>query len=354
MQEQSQESGGQDIISSLKGLYNDRYKKLLIIPIVILALAIAQIAFQTSATGDFIRKDVSLKGGLTVSVLASEELDIDSLESSLSSDFPGNDISVRSLKASGATTGVIITADMEGERSDELLSSVEDKLGIKLTSENHTIEIMGSALGASFFHETFKALYIAFLFMGMVVFIYFGKGIWYKVVSVIASLIAAYSMLAGKSITTDIIAYVIGIALMMLYFTNSIPSIAIIAAAVSDLIITLAVVNLLGIKVSTAGIAAFLMLIGYSVDTNMLLSTRLLRRREGNNVDRIFGAMKTGLMMTATTLVAVTAALIFTGSDVISQIMTIVLIGLIVDMMSTWVQNSSILLWYTKKNEPQS
>ena len=50
---------------------------------------------------------------------------------------------------------------------------------------------------------------------------------------------------------------------IFILFRTFIPSIAVIFAAFADIVMTLALVNYLGIKLSTAGIEAFLMLIGY-------------------------------------------------------------------------------------------
>ena len=137
---------------------------------------------------------------------------------------------------------------------------------------------------------------------------------------------------------------------VFLYFRTIIPSLAVILAAFSDIIVTLAIINLLGIKVSTAGIAAFLMLIGYSVDTDILLTTRMLKRKEGSLNERIMEAMKTGLTMTITTLTVVTLTLIFSQSNTIQQIMLILFIGLFVDIINTWIQNVGILRWYLEKH----
>jgi preprotein translocase subunit SecF len=173
---------------------------------------------------------------------------------------------------------------------------------------DYTLEAIGSSLGSSFFKETFRAMIFAFLFMALVVLIYFRK---------------------------------------------LVPAGIVILAVVSDIIATLAVVNLLNIKLSTAGIAAFLMLIGYSVDTDMLLSTRMLRRKDLSMNERIFSSLKTGLMMSCTTLVAIIVALIFSDSAVISQIMTILFIGLVFDLIFTWFQNMGILRLYMEKKEGQ-
>ena len=91
------------------------------------------------------------------------------------------------------------------------------------------------------------------------------------------------------------------------------------------------------------------MLIGYSVDTDILLTTRMLKRKEGSLNERIMQAMKTGLTMTITTLTVVTLALIFSQSNTIQQIMLILFIGLFVDIINTWIQNVGILRWYLEK-----
>jgi len=117
---------------------------------------------------------------------------------------------------------------------------------------------------------------------------------------------------------------------------------------------TLVLVNLLGIQMSSAGIIAFLMLIGYSVDTDILLTTRILKRDEGSLNQRIFKAFKTGITMTLTSLLAIASALIVVKSFsvVLSQIFTILIIGLGFDILNTWITNVSILKWYVeKKNE---
>jgi len=282
----------------LKRIYRKQYKKLLIIPVMLLVLALVQIGLQTAATGDFLNKGVSLKGGLTVTI--ETDADIIKLESYLNDNFHDADISVRKISSTGTQIGVIIEAsDIE---SEALISSLEDKLNID--RDEYSIEVMGSSLGASFFKETFRALILAFVFMGIVVFI---------------------------------------------YFRIPVPSIAVILSAFSDIIVTLAVVNVMGMKLSTAGIAAFLMLIGYSVDTDILLSTRVLKRKGGEVLNRVFKAMKTGLTMSITTIVAVIVALIFSQSEVLKQIMTILLIGLFVDLINTWIQNAGILRWYVNK-----
>ena len=104
-------------------------------------------------------------------------------------------------------------------------------------------------------------------------------------------------------------------------------------------------------KMSTSGIVALLLLIGYSVDTDILLSTRVLKRKEGSVMDRVYSAMKTGLTMTVTTFIAVSVAMIFTQSIVIKQIMFILLIGLVVDIIMTYIQNVGLIRIFLERSK---
>jgi len=121
-------------------------------------------------------------------------------------------------------------------------------------------------------------------------------------------------------------------------------------SAFADIVVTLAIVDLIGMKISTAGIVAFLMIIGYSVDTDILLTTRLLQRKEGVN-KAIFGAFKTGTTMTFTSIIAIASALIvvYSFSSVLNQIFIILLIGLGLDLINTWATNASIIKWFVEK-----
>jgi len=284
-------------ISNLLESYDKNYKKLLIIPIIILIFSIGVISYKYATTGDFVDKDISLKGGITITI-PSKDMDIGVLETYLSSEFPGSDVSIRTLMGLGEKTGVTIsTSDI---KSNELLNSLKKEYG----ELNYNIEEMGSSLGKSFFKETFIAIIFAFLFMATVVF---------------------------------------------LYFRLPIPSLAIVLSAFSNMVVTLAVINLMSVKLSTAGVAAFLMLIGYSVDTNILLSTNVLKRKGGEVIDRIINGMKTGLTMTLTTITAVIIAYIFSQSDALKQIMMILIIGLLMDVLNTWIQNAGILRLYLER-----
>ena len=292
------------MLQSLRRVYEAKLHILWLIPNVLLLVALIQIGIQFSQTGEILHRGVSLRGGFTVTVPTNQEFSIDEIQDSISRAI-AYEVSVRRLSAAGAQLGYIIESSVDPEKEGNLellLAAIERNLN--MNRDAFSVEIIGSSLGSAFFKQALKAMLIAFVLMSIVV---------------------------------------------AIYFRTFVPSLAVILAAFSDIVITMSITNILGMKIGTAGIAAFLMLIGYSVDTDILLTTRVMRRQQGSVMDRILGAMKTGSTLSLTTLAAAIAGLAFSQSEVIRQIMVIIIIGLVVDFIATWLQNAAIISMYMKK-----
>lgn len=136
--------------------------------------------------------------------------------------------------------------------------------------------------------------------------------------------------------------------LVFLLFRSFVPSIAVVISAFSDIVVPVALMNLLGIELTLGTVAALLMLIGYSVDSDILLNNHILRR-SGGFYESTHRAMRTGVTMTLTSIsamavMAVAATLV--GIDLLAAIGTILVLGLATDLMNTYMLNLSLLRWY--------
>jgi preprotein translocase subunit SecF len=142
---------------------------------------------------------------------------------------------------------------------------------------------------------------------------------------------------------------------VFIIFRTPVPSGAVILCAFADVVMTLTVVDIMGMKLSSAGVIAFLMLIGYSVDTDILLTVRVLKKLEGSVNQRIYDAFKTGITMTLTAVasVGISLIIIYNFSDALRQIFSVIMIGLVFDIMNTWITNASIIKWYATRKGMQ-
>lgn len=136
--------------------------------------------------------------------------------------------------------------------------------------------------------------------------------------------------------------------LVFILFRTFVPSIAVVASAFSDIVIPLALMNVLGIDLSLGTVAALLMLIGYSVDSDILLNNHVLRRR-GGFYESTYRAMRTGVTMTLTSIAAMivmTAVSTLFGIPLLPEIGIVLVFGLTTDLMNTYMMNVSLLRYY--------
>ena len=134
-------------------------------------------------------------------------------------------------------------------------------------------------------------------------------------------------------------------------FRTFVPSFAVVLSAFADMAMTAAAMNIVGIPLSLGTTAALLMLIGYSVDSDILLTNRVLKR-QGKLNDKLQGAFHTGIIMTTTTIAAAAALFLvswFGQVQIIMEISSVLLIGLFADILNTWLTNAGILKWYVQK-----
>lgn len=330
--------------------YNKHYKLLLLVPAILLLLAFLIIGNTYLKTGDFIRKDVSLTGGTTISLFT--DASSSELKKTLVNDFP--DVEVRSLSNNlGKQTQLVVITSQDYQK---VVPVIEKYLGYKLDEKNSSVESTGSSLSADFYKQLIITVFIAFFWMAAVVFIIFAPKWKQKIWAIFLNLILGFFM--GKlflvlplAISIIILLGLVSI-ILFIYIKYSMPSFAVMFCAFADVIMCLAIVDLVGMQISGAGIVAFLMLIGYSVDTDILLTTRVLKRRDTSVNHEIFGAFKTGMTMTLTAIAAVAVALFFVYSfqTSLNQIFIILIIGLTLDILNTWVTNTSLIKWFVERN----
>lgn len=280
--------------------FDKHYKKILFGTSTLLLIIILIIIGNFIITGDIVKKGIDLQGGVSVTI--NKNINYKELESFLKQQLPKSDIKVSTISSGGSIVAVTIEAS---DISDaELIDKIKEKISIE--RNDYVVEVVGATLGSAFFKQAMIAVIAAFLLMAVVVYI---------------------------------------------TFRNIVPSLFVMLCAASDIIATWAVVILSGERLSSAGVAAFLMMIGYSVDTDILLTTRVLKHKEGTIHERVMQSMKTGLTMSLTGAAATFIAFIITPSPALKQIMFILTIGLLFDIIFTWGQNAQILRWYLENKE---
>lgn len=271
------------------------YKFLLVIPVLLVVVSAIILVNGYNQTGEWFKKSVELKGGILITINTGQPQDTNSIQKFVSEKF-GHAI-VRELRG---VTGYGIRIETS---SDADAKKILEELSKQMDTSSSSIELIEPALGETFWNQAQLGIIIAFIFMGIIVFV---------------------------------------------IFRSFVPSFAVILAALSDILVTLMLMQIFGIELTLAGLAALLMLIGYSIDTDIMLTSRLLKRT-GKLSEKIKSAFKTGITMTGTTIGVLIVTSIASTSVIITQIANILLIGLVVDIIMTWLQNSVLLRWHIER-----
>ena len=267
----------------------ENHKILIAIPIILALLSLVLIGFNGLEQG------VDLKGGSLAELQLLGSVTPSELEDTLDAKLNTNNIKVTS---NGNNK---VTVELENNiNSSTFTSAINGKA--KVISYNE----IGPVLSEEAMGQIYVAMIFAFLFMAITVFV---------------------------------------------VFREPVPSVAIILAALCDILIALGGMSIFKIPLSIASVGALLMLIGYSVDTDILLTTRLLKRREGTVEERAKNAMYTGLTMSFAAIAAMAILFIVTKilmpeATTLSNISAVLVIGLIGDILSTWLMNLGILKTY--------
>lgn len=141
---------------------------------------------------------------------------------------------------------------------------------------------------------------------------------------------------------------VLSVVLVFFFFRAPIPSAAVLVGAFSDIVIALGAMSLFGIPLSLPSFAALLMLVGFSLDTDILLTMRILKRK-GDPRENAYDAMKTGMTMSISAIVAFSALFalaLLTHIPTYYEISAVALAGLVGDLFATWGINAVMVLHY--------
>jgi len=268
------------------------YKTSLIIPIIILVLSLSYLLWQITTVG--LNLDIDLKGGTQITAESNKILDEKKLENVLEQ----YDAHVRTARG---LAGISVFIEFDASiNSKDVLKTLNEN-GYEF--EDYSVQTVGPSLGAASFQQAIVVLIAAFVFMAITIFIIFRI----PVVSFYISLAPAF-----------------------------------------DIIETLAISQILGIKLSLASFAALLMIIGYSVDDDVMITTRILKGTSEMK-DKIKDSRKTSFTTTAATMVALAALYTVSLSVVITQIASVLLIGLLIDLQNTWLFSTPLLRWHIER-----
>lgn len=333
------------IDSRVQQLYEwKHYKKLLILPVFVFFILFL---FSTQ-----VKLGIDLRGGVLLSApIGNQSVDDKQLVKDILQNFQLEELSIR--KASGAHNALYIqfTGEKNLLQAQELMDLRKYNESIQLLkSKTGEINATGSddEIAASYFskaRENFKNSLISLISAK--------AGVKSGDISLSELGPSLGQFFLGQAQTALIMASVFILIMIFYFYRSPIVSFAVVQAAFFDAFAGYAILGALGIPLSLATIAPLLMLIGYSVDTDIMLTDRILKRKGGTPASRAAGAFKTGITMICTAIGAL-FVLYFVASyaniEVLANISLVLIAGLICDIMCTYITNATVVLWHLERS----
>ncbi len=293
-------------------------RRLVLVPLVLLLFSAAVILHALATDGGPLRLGFEFQGGTMVSLPSTEA------PSALQARFA--DYAVVGVREAGERR-MVQFGPMDDRRAQELTTRIlADYPGAQ-------VEAVGEVMGRALQEQTAGIVGVSFLLMSLVV---------------------------------------------LLTFRQALPALTIVASAGSDLVAAMAFMRVAGVELSFGTLVALVMLIGYSVDTNILLTTRLLKARdplaagpppvrgrkpappppEPGLAEKVQEARRTGLMMSGTSLAVLGVLFVVSSyallagygqSRILQDVSVVLLVGLGADLVNTWMLNAGILRWHLER-----
>lgn len=282
-------------------MYQD-YEKYAIIPVLMVMFSIAVLGISYLDDGEPMRFGLDFTGGTEATYTIEQEFEPREVEA-VFQDAGRADVQVlRQVTDTGTLLSVRVPPPEINETESERILQ-EAGYDVELQS----FSAISAAVSGEFFIQAQMAFALAFTIMSIVIFV---------------------------------------------AFRDIIPSLAVIFAAGADILFAAAGMVIFGIPLTLGSLAALLMLIGYSVDTDIVLSTRVLKRRRGSVQSRVWSSAKTGMTMSAGGIAGFALLYIVSvqivGPSELSNIAAVMVIGLLADMPITWFGNAMVLDKYVK------
>lgn len=280
----------------------DNFNRMLAIPVVLLLLASGFLGYSYLAQGEVVDKGTDFTGGTEVVYSTTGEFSTAQVKQAFAaSGRPG----VQAFRQSTGNETLLVVQMPPPSINDSEAVSILENAGYSVSIES--FRSISASVSEQFFQQAQLAFVMAFTIMSVVIFVAF------------------------KDVT---------------------PSLAVIFAAAGDIIVAFAAMSVLGVPLTLGSLAALLMLIGYSVDTDIVLSTRVLKRTRGSLKSRIWSSVKTGVTMSSGGIAGFTILYLVSysiaGPSELANIAAVMVVGLLADIPFTWLGNAVILKMYTE------
>ncbi|NPA76132.1 MAG: hypothetical protein GXN93_00025 [Candidatus Diapherotrites archaeon] len=349
---------------NLAGVYRKYGTKILIIPIITFVV-FAYLALIHPG----ISYGIDFRGGVMVSFSSSQPIPADRIAERIRTELGVSDVSVTptEIPGTGKYGGFVEVVYPEGISADKNAQDSTEKFKEQIVqiikqevpdASDMVIRDVAPTLGATFWALAMNMLLWAVVLLKMVVLFAFRRKLPLAKVFGIVFLDLLIAAVVGLAMRQPAVALALILAdtlLLMWVSADATPTVIMLGSAVFDALGMLALMALFRVPLTLQTMTILLMMVGYSIDTDIVLSTHLLKRgkEEGDEYERAGRAADTGLHMSGTTLVSMLFILgvgYLTRNPDVIRVGAVMIFGVLSDMIITWLFNAPVMIAWVRKH----
>jgi len=155
---------------------------------------------------------------------------------------------------------------------------------------------------------------------------------------------AISSLQIEQMLYSIVIAFVVIGVITFIIFRRRIVPMAVLLVIGLDILCVLGCMSLFRVPMSLASVVAIVVLVGYAVDTNILLAYHVLKGVGGEPREQATASMNTGLMMGVLLIVAFLSLNVLTSVTQLNVLTATMIFGIAINIFNTWFLGAGILL----------
>lgn len=155
---------------------------------------------------------------------------------------------------------------------------------------------------------------------------------------------AISSLQIEQMLYSIVIAFVVIGVITFIIFRRRVVPMAVLLVIGLDILCVLGCMSLFRVPMSLASVVAIVVLVGYAVDTNILLAYHVLKGVGGEPREQATASMNTGLMMGVLLIVVFLSLNVLTSVTQLNVLTATMIFGIAINIFNTWFLGAGILL----------
>ncbi|MGC9133418.1 MAG: hypothetical protein ACP5GJ_03410 [Nanopusillaceae archaeon] len=288
-----------DLLTKILTFVEKNYKKFIIVTIVLFIIFIGTILFNYLRNGYILNKSIDISGGYITMINNNYHITNQEINNVLYKINVTNYIIYN-------TPSITYIESGEKINTSELIYLFNSYYNIPLSSQDISVQQYSSIVGNIIFNQFVEFVFITMVLVGLIIFIAF------RVSNVTLNIMSTIAF---------------------------------------DILGLLAILSTIKYPIGANGFIAMLMILGFAIDNNVVLSTNIVKEKEKPFIEKVKMSFRVGMLMELIALYTLIILYLFVPVPSVREFSIVLFIAIILDLLYYLIGNIPIYKYFESKKE---